>query len=43
MRREDMMKSDLLSECLLLSGGVVVFITLIVILLVVLSRTFYLS
>jgi len=43
MHREDMMKSDLLSECVLLSSGVVLVLTLLVIVLVVLSRLLFLS
>ena len=39
MHRDDLMKPDLLSEILVLGGGVLIFATLILILVVALTQT----
>lgn len=38
MRREDLLKPDLMSEILLLGAGILVFVILILILVLVLTR-----
>ena len=39
MHRDDIMKADLLSEIVLLAGGVLILVTLLMVLVFVLTRT----